>query len=151
MENAAIMDLERLKTCVDCREISGDTTGIGTSKRNEEQIEYNTKVLTKNFDSNERNVDRWSLSSQQRIFLATLLICTSLGHGHASISAPVSLNPLLNISRIMSSILITSSLLFSFLCAKKATELNRNEVLWGFKGLLGGPSSYEEILSARSF
>lgn len=148
MADAATIDLERIKLEARIKKKSGvsvDISDKSVRKFNEDLIDYTTKSTKKISEENVKSDESWSLNSKQRLFLATLCLCTSLGYGRASLSVPVQLNPMIDISQSVSLVFLAFSLLYSVLCTKRATELNKNGGLWFIKGLLGGPFTYNEM------
>ena len=148
MADAAAIDLERIKVDAETKKKSGVSLSIPDKRVrivNEKLIDYTKTTKKSIIKENDKATENWSLNSKQRLFLATFCICTSLGYGRASLTVPTSLNPVIEIFQSVSLVFIAFSFVYSVLCAKRATELNKNGSLWGIKGFLGGPFSYNEI------
>ena len=107
--------------------------------------DYTKNVVKKKFKNTQEYVERFGLNSPQRTYFIISLASLVLAFGRASKEAPSFLDPIIDISHPLSAVLSVSSVVFSVLSVSIAREKNRNSLMWGIKGIMGGPFVFREI------
>ena len=151
------LDLQLLKKDLE-KNKSKDIYRANTMQPNQYNIEgtINKKKLNLFPITVERNGERFNLNSVQRIHLLSTCLLFSLGSGHAS--QEVISNQLLGtgsegivlIAKIVSSVLVVVSIASSVASLPLCKQKNRGYLIWGLKGLLGGPDVVVQLSKSEA-
>eukprot|EP01031_Cornospumella_fuschlensis_P040761 gene40761-49709_t len=100
-------------------------------------------------------LSRFTLTSLERIHLVSLLLFSAIAYGRASLDLleMSSLHSygllLVDLSRLISSVLLVSSVVSVALNVKDAAAAQTNPLVWAFRSLFGGPCSVRIFRSLR--
>ena len=91
--------------------------------------------------------ETFEFGALQRIYLVAFAASSAFAWGHATDQAIAYGVPedLRFYTRVLSALLVVANVASTVGCSKLATDRERGVVLWGFKGLLGGPAALLEL------
>ena len=161
-------DLATMGDLIDMKQLKKD---MENKKNKNKNIKYNKGVLDgEDYIETRKNIkrpspkaaagERFRLNSLEKLYFIATLTSNSLVHGRATqdlisittidSSSNSGISNLLEYINIVSSSLILASLLSSIVSYTQARIKNRNNFMWCFKGLIGGPITLSQIAKLES-